>query len=162
MTMTAHSLLPVVAAALARRKGITVSTLLELLDSPRIEARYGACDALGSLGGAAARAVPALRRSRCFSMKTARSSCRMRKSAARGKARCANCRWPRSPPASCAGALPPVAADKTYSPLLTVGRIFDSGEFSGDGFSARWLADSSGYTTFESSKAAAGGRGRWR
>src|SRR5262245_40332669 len=55
-----------------------------------------------------------------------------------------------------ASALP--AADKTNSPLLTVQRIFDSGEFNSDGFSGRWLADSSGYTTFESSKAAAGGR----
>ena len=51
------------AAALARRKGMTVPPLLELLESPRIEARYGACDALGSLGGAAAPAVPALRKS---------------------------------------------------------------------------------------------------
>ena len=51
------------AAALARRKGITVPPLLELLESPRLEARYGACDALGSLGGAAAPAVPALRKS---------------------------------------------------------------------------------------------------
>ncbi len=50
------------------------------------------------------------------------------------------------------------AADKTNSPLLTVKRIFDSGEFSGDGFSARWLEDSSGYTTFESSKDPSGGR----
>ena len=48
-------------------------------------------------------------------------------------------------------ALPVVAANKTNSPLLTVKRIFDSGEFNGDGFSARWLEDSSGYTTFESS-----------
>lgn len=57
------------------------------------------------------------------------------------------------------GALPVVAADKTNSPLLTVKRIFDSGEFGGDGFSARWLEDSSGYTTFESSKESSGGRG---
>ncbi len=56
------------------------------------------------------------------------------------------------------GALPVVAADTTNSPLLTVKRIFDSGEFGGEGFSARWLEDSSGYTTFESSKAASGGR----
>ena len=33
------------------------------------------------------------------------------------------------------------AADKTNSPLLTVKRIFDSGDFGGDGFSARWLED---------------------
>ena len=51
------------AAALSRRKGITVPPLLELLESPRLEARYGACDALGSLGGAAAPALPALRKS---------------------------------------------------------------------------------------------------
>jgi len=56
------------------------------------------------------------------------------------------------------GAFSTVAADKTNSPLLTVKRIFDSGEFGGGGFSARWLEDSSGYTTFESSKAASGGR----
>ena len=55
-------------------------------------------------------------------------------------------------------ALPVLAADKTNSPLLTVKRIFDSGEFNGDGFSARWLEDSSGYTTFESSKETSGGR----
>ncbi len=56
------------------------------------------------------------------------------------------------------GALPLLAADKTNSPLLTVKRIFDSGEFGGDGFSARWLEDGSGYTTFESSKDPSGGR----
>ncbi len=41
-----------------------------------------------------------------------------------------------------------MAADKTNSPLLTVKRIFDSGEFGGNGFSARWLQDSSGHTTW--------------
>jgi hypothetical protein len=51
-----------------------------------------------------------------------------------------------------------MAADKTNSPLLTVQRIFHSGEFNGDGFSARWLGDSSGYTTFERSKDPSGGR----
>ena len=56
------------------------------------------------------------------------------------------------------GASPVVAADKTNPPILTVSRIFESGDFAGDGFSARWLADSSGYSTFEISKAAAGGR----
>jgi dipeptidyl-peptidase 4 len=55
-------------------------------------------------------------------------------------------------------ASPVMAADKTNSPLLTVKRIFDSGDFGGDGFSARWLEDSSGYTTFESSKDPSGGR----
>ena len=45
------------------------------------------------------------------------------------------------------GASPVVAADKTNPPILTVSRIFESGDFAGDGFSARWLADSSGYST---------------
>jgi hypothetical protein len=47
--------------ALARRKGIPVPPLLKMLESPRLEARYGACEALASLRGAAAPAVPALR-----------------------------------------------------------------------------------------------------
>ncbi len=51
-----------------------------------------------------------------------------------------------------------MAADQTNSPLLTVKRIFDSDDFSGEDFSARWLEDSSGYTTFESSKAPSGGK----
>jgi dipeptidyl-peptidase-4 len=56
------------------------------------------------------------------------------------------------------GTLPVVAVDKTNSPLLTVKRIFDSGEFNGEGFSARWMEGGSGYTTFESSKETSGGR----
>ena len=50
------------------------------------------------------------------------------------------------------------AAEETNSARLTVKRIFGSDEFGGEGFSARWLDDSSGYTTFESSKAPGGGR----
>jgi len=50
------------------------------------------------------------------------------------------------------------AAEETNSARLTLKRIFASGEFGGEGFSARWLDDSSGYTTFESSKAPGGGR----
>jgi hypothetical protein len=48
--------------ALARRGQAPVPALLKLLDSPRIEARYGACQALAMLKGAAAPAVPALRK----------------------------------------------------------------------------------------------------
>ena len=50
------------------------------------------------------------------------------------------------------------ATNETNSSLLTLKRIFDSSEFSGDSFSARWLEDASGYTTFESSKETSGGR----
>ncbi len=50
------------------------------------------------------------------------------------------------------------AANKTNSPLLTVQRIFGSGEFNGESFSARWMEERSGYTTFESSKETSGGR----
>ncbi|MFM1770852.1 MAG: hypothetical protein RJA22_3381 [Verrucomicrobiota bacterium] len=53
---------------------------------------------------------------------------------------------------------PASAADPTNAPLLTVKRVFDSGEFNGDSFAGRWLEDGSGYTTFESSKEPAGGR----
>lgn len=42
--------------------------------------------------------------------------------------------------------------------LLTVERIFDSGDFAGQAFSARWAKDGSGYLTRESSKDVAGGR----
>ena len=56
------------------------------------------------------------------------------------------------------GLIPDVAAaEATNAPLLTVPRIFDSDEFNGEGFSARWLKDGSGYTTFEKSKAPGGG-----
>jgi hypothetical protein len=51
------------AMALARRKEAPpVPALVKLLDSPRIESRYGACQALAMLKGAAAPAVPALRK----------------------------------------------------------------------------------------------------
>lgn len=42
--------------------------------------------------------------------------------------------------------------------LLTVERIFDSQDFVGQTFSARWANDGSGYLTMESSQAASGGR----
>ena len=47
------------AMSLARRKSAPIPALLKMLESPSLEARYGACQALGSLKGAAA-AVPAL------------------------------------------------------------------------------------------------------
>lgn len=50
------------ALALARRKQIPLPPLLKMLESPRLEARYGACEALISLEGAAAPAVPELRK----------------------------------------------------------------------------------------------------
>ena len=50
------------AMAIARRKSAPISALLTMLDAPSLEARYGACQALGSLKGTAA-AVPALRKS---------------------------------------------------------------------------------------------------
>jgi hypothetical protein len=49
------------AMALDRRKGNALPVLIQMLDSPRLEARYGACQALAKLQGAAAPAVPALR-----------------------------------------------------------------------------------------------------
>jgi hypothetical protein len=52
------------AMALARRKGGNpVPALVRLLDSPQLEARYGACQALAMLSRAAAPAVPALQAS---------------------------------------------------------------------------------------------------
>ncbi|MFT6862366.1 MAG: hypothetical protein ACJAVK_000924 [Akkermansiaceae bacterium] len=51
------------AMALARRKGeAPVKALIELLDSPSLEARYGACQAIVTLGGRAAAAVDALQK----------------------------------------------------------------------------------------------------
>ncbi len=50
------------AAALARRKDPPLSAIIELLDSTKLEARIGACQALEELRGAAAPAVPQLRR----------------------------------------------------------------------------------------------------
>jgi hypothetical protein len=51
------------AMALARRQDAPVPTLLEMLDSPRLEARYGACQAIIALRGRAAPAVEPLRKS---------------------------------------------------------------------------------------------------
>lgn len=50
------------AAALARRKEPPLSAIIGLLDSPDLDARIGACHALEALRGAAAPAVPQLRR----------------------------------------------------------------------------------------------------
>lgn len=50
------------AMALARRKDQPVHVLIEMLGSPRIETRYGACLALASIGKKAAPAVPDLRK----------------------------------------------------------------------------------------------------
>ena len=50
------------------------------------------------------------------------------------------------------------AGEKEDPSLLTVARIYDSKEFDPERFSARWLEDSSGYLTLESSKDPAGGR----
>jgi hypothetical protein len=49
------------AMALARRKAAPIPALLKMLDSPRLESRYGACQALAVLKGAAP-AVPALKK----------------------------------------------------------------------------------------------------
>jgi hypothetical protein len=49
------------AMALARRQEAPVAELVKMLDSPRLESRYGACQALAMLKGAAAPAVPALK-----------------------------------------------------------------------------------------------------
>lgn len=51
-----------VAMALARRKDVPIPPLLKMLDSPRLESRYGACQALRALGERAAPAVDALRK----------------------------------------------------------------------------------------------------
>jgi hypothetical protein len=51
------------AMALARRKDVAVPPLLQLLDSPDLNARLGACQALAALRGRAAPAVDALRKS---------------------------------------------------------------------------------------------------
>ncbi len=49
------------AIALARRKGEQpVASLVKMLSAPRLETRYGACDALTKMGPAAAPAVPEL------------------------------------------------------------------------------------------------------
>lgn len=51
------------AMALARRKDAAVPPLLKLLDSPDLESRYGACQALAALGERAEPAIDALRQS---------------------------------------------------------------------------------------------------
>lgn len=51
------------AMALGRRKTVSVAPLIEMLDSPNLETRYGACQALISLRGRGAAAVDALRKS---------------------------------------------------------------------------------------------------
>ena len=52
---------PRAAAALGRRKGERpIAALVTMLSAPRLETRYGACDALAQCGGAAAPAVPEL------------------------------------------------------------------------------------------------------
>jgi hypothetical protein len=50
------------AMALSRRKDAPIPPLLKLLDSPNLDARYGACQALGALGTRAAPAVEPLRK----------------------------------------------------------------------------------------------------
>jgi hypothetical protein len=50
------------AMALARRKEVSIPPLLELLKSPRLESRYGACQALIALRGRGAPAVESLSR----------------------------------------------------------------------------------------------------
>ena len=56
------------------------------------------------------------------------------------------------------GGLGLLADDGTNSPLLTLRRIYDPGDFNGDDFAARWLKDGPGFTTFESSTNTPGGR----
>jgi hypothetical protein len=50
------------AMALARRGNVPVEPLVRMLDSPKLEARIGACQALAKLRGTSAPAVPALRK----------------------------------------------------------------------------------------------------
>ena len=51
------------AMALARRKEVPVPPLVKMLESPRIEARYGACQALIALRGRSAPAIETLQKS---------------------------------------------------------------------------------------------------
>jgi len=51
-----------------------------------------------------------------------------------------------------------LAADSTNSPWLSLRRIFDTGEFTGENFSGRWLEEGSGYTTFENSTNVSGAK----
>lgn len=50
------------AMALARREDVAIPSLLKLLDSPSLEARYGACQALAALSERAEPAIEALRK----------------------------------------------------------------------------------------------------
>ena len=50
------------AMALERKKSAPIPALLKMLESPSLDARYGACLGLASLKGAAASAVPALQK----------------------------------------------------------------------------------------------------
>jgi hypothetical protein len=50
------------AMALARREDVPIQSLRKMLNSPRLESRYGACQALQALGERAAPAVNALRK----------------------------------------------------------------------------------------------------
>lgn len=50
------------AMALGRRKDVAIPPLLKLLDSPRLESRYGACQGLISLRGRGASAIEPLRK----------------------------------------------------------------------------------------------------
>ena len=50
------------ATALARRRDVPVQPVLKMLESPQIESRYGACQALSALGGRGAPAVASLRK----------------------------------------------------------------------------------------------------
>jgi len=50
------------AIALERRQDVPVGSIVELLDAPRLEARYGACQALSKLGRRSEPAVAALQR----------------------------------------------------------------------------------------------------
>ncbi|MCZ6794200.1 MAG: DPP IV N-terminal domain-containing protein, partial [Planctomycetota bacterium] len=56
------------------------------------------------------------------------------------------------------GDAPLPAEDAEEASRLTLERIYKSEEFDGDGISARWLDDSSGYTTLESATGPSGGR----
>ncbi|MBT8044525.1 MAG: HEAT repeat domain-containing protein, partial [Verrucomicrobiae bacterium] len=50
------------AVVIGKKKNVTVEQLIGLLDSPSLESKLGACEALGRYGKAAATAVPKLRR----------------------------------------------------------------------------------------------------
>ena len=50
------------------------------------------------------------------------------------------------------------AEPKTPDPLLSLKRIYESGEFNSKGFSGRWIEGHTGYTTWESSDEVKGGR----